>query len=110
MTTTNERNNRRTLTRHRRQHCKMAQDDCASLVERTYATPQVRQVPSQEVKKYLAHDGEECRSGPWRSSSRLAATRPMSKRKRWLLTSVVEKADLPEMSNVEGRSDHRNHQ
>lgn len=71
-------------------------------VSRTYKHAKYGKYVRQQ-KKYMAHDPKnEAERG---DTVALAAVRPLSKRKRWALVSVVEKADAvrvasPEVSDV----------
>lgn len=71
-------------------------------VTRTYKHPKYGKFLRRR-KKYLAHDPQnQAGEGDFVS---IAAIRPMSKRKRWLFTEVVEKADTvrvasPEVSEI----------
>lgn len=99
---TNTRNTRRTL-QGTVVSTKMAQTIVVE-VERTFRHPKYGKF-LRKKKKYMAHDGkEEANMG---DTVLLAATRPMSKRKRWRLVEVTERADLPELSDAEGEATKR---
>lgn len=70
-------------------------------VERTYRHPKYGKF-LRKKKKYMAHDGAEVAN--LGDTVSLAGTRPLSKRKRWRLLEIVEKADLPQLSSVEGEA------
>ncbi len=59
-------------------------------VERKFLHPQYRKT-IRSHKKYLAHDAEnECRIG---DTVRIVESRPLSRRKRWRLASIVTRAE-----------------
>lgn len=58
-------------------------------VERRFRHPLYKKVV-REHKKYFAHDEEnECRTG---DTVRIVECRPYSRRKRWLVEEIVERA------------------
>lgn len=85
MTTT--RNSRRTL--QGTVHGTEMDKSISVLVERRYAHPKYGKFVRKH-KKYLAHD-EKNEAEPG-DLVEIAATRPLSKRKRWRLVRIVERA------------------
>ena len=59
-------------------------------VERTYRHPKYGKFVRKK-KKYMAHDEAEVAQNE--DKVELVATRPLSKRKRWRLSQIVQKAD-----------------
>jgi small subunit ribosomal protein S17 len=58
-------------------------------VERSYRHPFYEKVVSS-AKKYMAHDEENtCRVG---DQVRIVESRPMSRRKRWMVEEILERA------------------
>jgi small subunit ribosomal protein S17 len=57
-------------------------------VEWTITHPQYKKVVRRS-SQYMAHDDRQCRPG---DLVRLVETRPLSKRKRWRVVSIVERA------------------
>lgn len=59
----------------------------------------------RSTKKYLAHDeGEECRVG---DAVKLAETRPLSKRKRWVVSEIVRRAPDMDLASAAARAEPR---
>ncbi len=59
-------------------------------VERRFLHPQYRKTVRSH-KKYMAHDeGNECNIG---DTVRIVESRPLSRRKRWVLQSIVTRAE-----------------
>jgi small subunit ribosomal protein S17 len=59
------------------------------IVERQYRHPLYKKV-IRDTKKYMAHDeGNTCRMG---DKVQIVESRPYSRRKRWLVEEIVERA------------------
>lgn len=73
-------------------------------VERTYRHPKYGKYVRTSTK-YMAHD-EEGKAAPG-DRVEIAATRPISKQKRWRLVSVIERNRLMELTSAEGEAVNR---
>ncbi len=59
------------------------------MVERTYIHPLYKK-PVRKRKKFMAHDEKnECRVG---DRVRIRESRPLSRRKRWVVVDIIERA------------------
>lgn len=77
----------------------------AVLIERRTMHPVYKKVvPSS--RKVLAHD--ESNNIPVDAVVRIVESRPLSKRKRWVVEAVMETPDIPELVELGGAEDDSN--